>query len=58
MVLIKAAGMLRRWKVLCKEAESVRLEEVVEALKQKARESRRERRGWTKGLLHQLLVQF
>ena len=44
VVLIRAAGMLRRWKVLCKEAESTRLEEVVVALEQKAKESARI--GW------------
>lgn len=44
VVLIKVARMLRRWKVLCKEAENVWLEEVVEALQQKAREN--PRIGW------------
>ena len=43
-VLLKAVGMMRRWRVLCREEDAARLEEVVEALEQKARES--PRIGW------------
>jgi len=40
-VLLRAAGMKRRWRVLCREADTARLEEAMEAPEQKARESPR-----------------
>ena len=43
-VLLRAAGMKRRWRVLCREADAARLEEAMEGPEQKARES--PRIGW------------
>ena len=43
-VLLRAAGMKRRWRVMCREADTARLEEAMEAPEQKARES--PRIGW------------
>ena len=40
-ILSKAAGMLRRWRVLCKDSEGARLGEIAEAMDRKAREHAR-----------------
>ena len=40
-ILSKAAGMLRRWRVLCKDSEGARLGEIAEAMDRKTREPAR-----------------
>ena len=37
-VLIKAAGMLQRWKILCKDSDGARLEAVRDEMDRRAKE--------------------